>query len=1032
LYLAFAVSGVAGLVYEVLWSRYLGLYVGHGAYAQVLVLAVYLGGMAVGGMAVSDLAKRLERPLLGYAAVEAALGVLGLGFHVVYRLATDFSYDVLFPGLGSAGLVGASRWAIAGALVLPQAILLGSTFPLMASGLVRADPDRPGGAVARAYLLNTFGGAAGVLLAGFWMIGHLGLPGTSVAAAMLNFLAALLAWRAVAAVRAPTAEHTRPEPEPSRLESAPPPTRPAPAPPPVGAVGSTAVGPSPIPGLGGPPYVLLYAVSLGTAVASFAYEIGWIRMLSLVLGSATHAFELMLSAFILGLALGAWAIRGSVDATRDPLRLLGFVQVAMGVAAVVSLPIYLLTFDAVAGLVTALSGRPGGYELFNLSRYALCLMVMLPATMLAGTTLPLVIGTLMRGGAGEEAIGRVYAVNTIGSVAGASAAGLVALPLLGLEGLIMAGAGLDVVLGLWVLEAARRRSDGRVFAPLAATAFGILVFVGVGMGTRFDPTLLTSGVYRFGDLEARDRHQGLYYADGRTATVSAHLGVTDGVIVLATNGKPDASIGSRWLNERRDTMPETPVAAGRDFTTQVLAPIVAMAHRPDAANVANIGHGSGLTGVTFLTSAALERLVTIEIEPLMVEGSLVFLPANAPAFGDPRATYVFDDAKSFFSYRQERFDIVFAEPSNPWVSGTASLFTTEFYRRVAAFMSDGSVFAQWMQIYELNDDLFASVVAAVAEVFPYYRAYLVGDSDVAIVAAKRPLADPDWSVLETGALRRFTEGSPPYTRDHVESLLLFDQSTMEPLLAASVEPNSDYRPRLDLGAERARFYRTAAEGAYSFGVSRVDLARELSAARTAPGPYRTVPAYGLEPALLSSRAAWLRDALAVGGGMAPEAFPEWQEALVHLQAFLQTSSGQGRFQSWEPWAQGFLRAEADLHWGTTGYVDPTLYRRVDDFLVRGEAPAEAIAVVDLMRGLALREWELAAAAADVLVGPASRGASWIRPELLLDVAVLAYLRTGRAFDARVTFDRLAPRTGRAPDHLRNRVLDAWIDSAVTR
>lgn len=166
--------------------------------------------------------------------------------------------------------------------------------------------------------------------------------------------------------------------------------------------------------------------------------------------------------------------------------------------------------------------------------------------------------------------------------------------------------------------------------------------------------------------------------------------------------------------------------------------------------------------------------------------------------------------------------------------------------------------------------------------------------------------------------------------------------------------------------------------------------------------------------------------------MAPEAFPEWQEALVHLQAFLQTSSEQGRFQSWEPWAQSFLRAEADLHWGTTGYVDPTLYRRVDDFLVRGEAPAEAIAVVDLMRGLALREWEVAAAAADVLVGPVSQGASWIRPELLLDVAVLAYLRTGRAFDARVTFDRLAPRTGRAPDHLRDRVLDAWIDSAVTR
>src|SRR5690606_37041845 len=138
----------------------------------------------------------------------------------------------------------------------------------------------------------------------------------------------------------------------------------------------------------------------------------------------------------------------------------------------------------------------------------------------------------------------------------------------------------------------------------------------------------------------------LYYQDGRTATVSAHVLLPEGITVMATNGKPDASIGPLWRIERRDTLPETPIPTGSDFSTQLLSGLVGLGHRPDARNVANVGHGSGITSVGLLTSDRLERLVNIEIEPFMVEASLVFLPTNAPVFQDPRSTFVFDDAKS--------------------------------------------------------------------------------------------------------------------------------------------------------------------------------------------------------------------------------------------------------------------------------------------------------------------------------------------------------------------------------------------------
>jgi predicted membrane-bound spermidine synthase len=220
LYLAFVVSGVAGLVYEVLWTRYLGLYVGHSAYAQVLVLAVYLGGMALGSLILADLSARLTNPLVWYAGAEALLALFGLLFHAVFVTVSDFSYDSLFPALGSAQWVGAARWGIAGLLVLPQAMVLGATFPLMAATIVRTDAAHPGRGVARVYLLNTLGGAAGVLLAGFWMVGALGLPGTSVAAAALNLVAAGLAY---GVSRRPTGRggEVTAEPKVAAMEAAP-------------------------------------------------------------------------------------------------------------------------------------------------------------------------------------------------------------------------------------------------------------------------------------------------------------------------------------------------------------------------------------------------------------------------------------------------------------------------------------------------------------------------------------------------------------------------------------------------------------------------------------------------------------------------------------------------------------------------------------------------------------------------------------------------------------------------------------------
>src|SRR5438105_8596970 len=101
LYVAFVLSGAAGLIYESIWTRYLGLFVGQSAYAQVIVLVIFLGGMSLGALLVGQRTERLQRPLLGYALVELAIGIIGWAFHPLYVTVTAFAYSTVFPSLGA-------------------------------------------------------------------------------------------------------------------------------------------------------------------------------------------------------------------------------------------------------------------------------------------------------------------------------------------------------------------------------------------------------------------------------------------------------------------------------------------------------------------------------------------------------------------------------------------------------------------------------------------------------------------------------------------------------------------------------------------------------------------------------------------------------------------------------------------------------------------------------------------------------------------------------------------------------------------
>ncbi len=1033
---AFLCSGAAGLVYELVWSRYLALFVGHSAVAQVLVIAMFLGGMSVGALTVGKRSRRVRRPLLAYASIELALAVVGLAFHSGFRVVSAFSYQTIFPALASPWAIGLWKWSIAGLLIFLPSILLGATFPLMAAGVIRAFPRKPGGTIAALYFVNSLGGAIAVLAAGFVFVAAFGLPGTSASAAALNLTAALLAAAAALAMKTPggaPAETAARDVVPS------------------GAVPRRIL----------PIWRLLLAASALTAVASFVYEIAWIRMLSLVMGSATHSFELMLSAFILGLALGAIAIRRQADRSSRPLALLGGVQLLMGLLALATLPVYAQSFGWIASLVSELPATEAGYRTFSLARYGLALAVMLPATALAGMTLPLITSTLLRVGAGERAIGWVYATNTAGAVVGVMLAGLVLMPALGLKGMLVAGAALDMALGVVLLGAARRgifhaagelpaatggeSAKGRAppsvpawLAPAAAVA-ALLVAVGTATGVRLDRATLTSGVFRSGETAVENRPV-LYYADGRTATIGVHVMGADTLVVLTSNGKPDASLSWRWMRAAREPVEPAPITQ-TDESTQMLTAVIAGAHAR-GGRAAVIGQGSGISGHFLLADPTLESLVTIEIEPRVIDASYVYYPANARVFDDPRSHIVIGDAKSYFAHAGVRYDLILSEPSNPWVSGTASLFSLEFYDQIRRYLSEEGVFGQWFQLYETSDEMVTSVLAALHASFPAFRGYLVGEHDLMIVATVADsLPDPDWSLLDDLGFRADLAHVPRIRAEHLDALQVFTRAELTPLLEGWETPNSDYRPVLDLGSERTRFLDTSAEGVSGLVSNRFRIAAALGGWRRPLASFEDTPITVLGPLMARSRAVRARRAVTAAEEADDPALAGFAQGVARALTLLwQPPAETTETDRWAAWVYAFVTTEAILHAGSAGYEDTAFYARVLSILEEAEVPPEVETVVAFLRGLAGWDFEQAARAGASLIAagsPGSEGGGWtppptlaqFPPSLLLDGTVVAALRIGDTVLAADAYQRLAPVSGRGEADFRMQLLRAHISRA---
>ncbi|MEO5691650.1 MAG: fused MFS/spermidine synthase [Usitatibacter sp.] len=770
LFCVFFISGFSGLIYESVWSHYVKLFLGHAAYAQTLVLVVFIGGLALGAWLVSARAERMRNPLRLYAIVEALTGILGLLFHTIFNTAIDWGYATLLPAAcDQASSFCPAQWGLAAALLAPQSIMLGATFPLVSSAVLRLSNESPGHDIATLYFLNSLGAVLGVMASAFVLIPAIGLPGTLHTAGLANIGLAVVAYllsktpppaMAIPQVHQPVATEER---DSRRLVR------------------------------------ILLATAFLTGLSSFIYEIVWIRMLSLVLGASTHSFELMLATFILGLALGGLWVRHKVDSVGDTVRFLAIVQLFMGVSAAATIPLYNGAFDFMAWMLSSVSRSDGGFVLFNLTSTAIALVVMLPATFCAGMTLPLITYRLLRSRSGERALGLVYAVNTVGAIAGVILTVHLLMGWLGLHGALVVGAAVDVLLGAALLIWIKPRS-GRRGGNLWPAFVGVAALVIVASSFGIDDRRSASGVFRTGVARLSGNTAVIYHRDGKTATVD--VVDSEAFRLIRTNGKSDASI-----------MMTTTGTPSRDEFTMALLGALPLGHKPDAKTAAIIGFGSGMSTSVMLTSPTLERVDTIEIEPAMVEGAKLFRPVVNAAFDDPRSHIVIDDAKSYFARGKGRYDIIVSEPSNPWVSGVSSLFTEEFYARLSTYMNEGGILSQWLHTYEMDSQTLASILVAVSKTFPDFVIYSSIDSDIILIARKGgPPGKIDPAVMGYPKLKPLLDKLRIADAEVLQRRTVTHWSAIAPyILAFGAKPNSDFFPVVDQRASKTRFTQARAD-----------------------------------------------------------------------------------------------------------------------------------------------------------------------------------------------------------------------------
>ncbi len=738
------------MVYETVWIRYFAISFGSTLLSFSTVIAVYLGGLAIGAACADNLRNRLQarQDLWLYSVAEIWIGIYALVIPWLVKVSQQLLVHQYASSAEGSMPIAVSRVLICIAILLPATLPMGATLPWLAAWLAAQGGSAP--RLNWIYAFNIVGGAAGAVLAGFVWLPHAGYQGTLATASSLDIGVGVVSfWLARKATARSSSERSRPL-HATPVETAPHLTNRA-----------------------------LWTLVFFSGWTALLYEVAWSRVAGLLFGPTAATVALTLAVVLLGLGAGsvvACTIRKNAGAW------LSGSQCAVAFLLLCASWTVAVSPDWLAQQIRSRSDTAYGLQFLEAK---LLVSILFPLTVAAGIALPLAMRLIQRDArSAGGAIGTLYGVNTAGCIVGTLMTGWLLIPYLGIERTLYIGAIINVALcGVslpWRHSGAAQRI---VIAGLALLAFSGLIF------PRWDRAAMTAGAYKYapyyGQIAGNDAVNELHTGEVRFLREGAAGTVTvrglNNTLALAIDGKVDAT------------------DAGGDLLTEKLLAHLPLRLLSGPRNVCVIGLASGVTAGSALTYP-LERLDVVEISPEVIEASHLFDRVNGNPLASSRTHLIMNDGRNHLALESRRYDAILSEPSNPWISGMNSMFTREFFQIARRRLNPGGVLAQWFHLYNMPSDDLRSLLRAFVEVFPSATLWQLNDGDVLLTGfadnhPARGVRDLPTAAVADLALAGVTEP------DLLLTLYVMRDADLA-RFAGNAQPNTDDRPILEFHGQR--------------------------------------------------------------------------------------------------------------------------------------------------------------------------------------------------------------------------------------
>lgn len=652
-------SGFAALIYEVVWMRVLSLIFGTTIPAIAIVVAVFMAGLGIGSIYFGRKVDRVNNYLKLFSFMEFGIGISSFIILLVFHY-LPVIYRSIYLALNAEIFSMLLIMIISAVIMFIPTFLMGGTFPVLSKLLIKRN-EEIGKGIGVIYAINTFGSIVGASLTGFFFIAFIGQTATQVLSIAINLIIGSVSFLLSSCKIAPYKEKKSVLTEEY------------------------------------PNYILKISLLVAglSGFCSLSYEILWARALNIFLANSTYNFTSVLIVFLAGISLGSFIFTKFLN-DKKQLLLLSICQTVIGVYVVITvlflneLPSLLLVIKNILEIPIFRIVLPG---------LLLSFVIMMFPTLCMGISFPLICKiythSVRRLG---QSVGRVYFVNTAGSIGGSLVAGFVLIPFLGVSKSIISVAFINLSTGiLLIIINPQLLKKARSIAINCCIVIITIFFAQRGM---INPMILPPSIFRTPTRSDKI----LYYSETSEGTVTVTEDRFTGIRACYINSS--AVCGTTY-----DALKVVKMLGHLPFLIN-----------PNAQNALIIGFGIGITAAA-VAEHDVRQIDCIEICSGVKEAAKFFSRFNKNVIHNPKINFIGGDGRNYILLTDRKYDVISCDPTHPTL-GCNNLYTKEYFRLCKKILNKNGVICQYLPLHKLSLNEFKILIKTFSSVFPHTTVWL--------------------------------------------------------------------------------------------------------------------------------------------------------------------------------------------------------------------------------------------------------------------------------------------------------------------